>query len=88
MTKLAPPFEGDPRCSFCAKAEDAVRRLVAGPGVYICDQCIDRCNQVVARERVVDSRRHVRTRGPRAGYPEGIFQPRASAISLQVGHSG
>jgi ATP-dependent Clp protease ATP-binding subunit ClpX len=35
------------RCSFCGKAKDKVRRLVAGPGVFICDQCVHLCNQVL-----------------------------------------
>lgn len=37
-------------CSFCGKAQDEVRRLVAGPGVYICDECISLCNEIVADE--------------------------------------
>jgi len=36
------------RCSFCGKSENEVRKLVAGPNVYICNQCIDICNQVIA----------------------------------------
>jgi DNA-binding CsgD family transcriptional regulator len=35
------------RCSFCGKGQDQVRKLVAGPGVFICDQCIDLCNEVL-----------------------------------------
>jgi len=35
------------RCSFCGKAKDNVRRLVAGPGVFICDQCVHLCNEVL-----------------------------------------
>jgi ATP-dependent Clp protease ATP-binding subunit ClpX len=37
-------------CSFCGKEQDAVRRLVAGPGVYICDECIELCNEIIAEE--------------------------------------
>jgi hypothetical protein len=36
------------RCSFCGKGPDQVRKLVAGPGVYICDKCIELCNEVLA----------------------------------------
>src|SRR6201981_1450142 len=36
-----------PRCSFCGKGQDQVRKLVAGPGVFICDQCIDLCQEVL-----------------------------------------
>ncbi|HKW69794.1 MAG TPA: ATP-dependent Clp protease ATP-binding subunit ClpX [Candidatus Dormibacteraeota bacterium] len=35
------------RCSFCGKGQDQVRKLVAGPGVFICDQCIDLCQEVL-----------------------------------------
>lgn len=35
------------RCSFCGKGKDRVRRLVAGPGVFICDQCVHLCNEVL-----------------------------------------
>jgi len=34
--------------TFCGKRRDQVRHLIAGPGVYICDSCIDLCNQVIA----------------------------------------
>ncbi len=37
----------NPHCSFCGKPQGAVRRLVAGPGVYICDECIDLCLQIM-----------------------------------------
>jgi hypothetical protein len=36
------------RCSFCGKRRDQVRHLIAGPGVYICDECITLCNQIIA----------------------------------------
>ena len=38
------------RCSFCGKNEDEVRRLIAGPTVYICDECIDLCNDIILEE--------------------------------------
>ena len=38
------------RCSFCGKTQDQVRRLVAGPGVYICDECISLCNDIISEE--------------------------------------
>jgi ClpX C4-type zinc finger len=40
----------DTRCSFCGKRRDQVKKLVAGPGVYICDQCIALCNEVIAED--------------------------------------
>ena len=38
------------KCSFCGKPEDKVRRLVAGPGVYICEECIGLCSEIVEDE--------------------------------------
>ena len=35
-------------CSFCGKHQDEVKKLVAGPSVYICDQCIQLCNEIIA----------------------------------------
>lgn len=37
-------------CSFCMKSETRVRKLIAGPGVYICDECVDLCGQIIAGE--------------------------------------
>ena len=37
----------DVKCSFCGKSQDAVSKLIAGPNVYICDECIDLCNEIV-----------------------------------------
>ncbi len=39
------------RCSFCGKGQEQVRKLVAGPGVYICDECIDLCSRVLEADR-------------------------------------
>ncbi len=38
------------KCSFCGKSQEQVRKLIAGPGVYICDECIDLCNEILAEE--------------------------------------
>jgi len=38
------------RCSFCGKNQDEVRKLIAGPAVYICDECIELCNEIIAEE--------------------------------------
>jgi ATP-dependent Clp protease ATP-binding subunit ClpX len=36
------------KCSFCGKTEKEVKKLVAGPGVYICDGCVELCREVIA----------------------------------------
>jgi len=38
------------KCSFCGKTQDQVKRLVAGPGVYICDECIELCSEIIGEE--------------------------------------
>jgi ATP-dependent Clp protease ATP-binding subunit ClpX len=38
------------KCSFCGKGQNSARKLVAGPGVYICDECIELCNEIVSEE--------------------------------------
>jgi len=38
------------KCSFCGKAQEQVKRLVAGPGVYICDECIELCSEIIEEE--------------------------------------
>ena len=43
-------FDAHLKCSFCAKSQDQVRKLIAGPGVYICDECIDLCNEILDEE--------------------------------------
>ena len=51
------------RCSFCGKGQDQVRKLVAGPGVFICDQCIDLCQEVLE-----DDNRSAGTKKQKAGF--------------------
>jgi ATP-dependent Clp protease ATP-binding subunit ClpX len=49
MTKLSE--SGDLlKCSFCGKSQKQVRKLIAGPGVYICDECIELCNEIIEEE--------------------------------------
>ena len=53
-------FDAHLKCSFCGKSQDQVRKLIAGPGVYICDECIDLCNEILDEE-LVDSQGNPRT---------------------------
>ena len=53
-------FEAHLKCSFCGKAQDQVRKLIAGPGVYICDECIDLCNEILDEE-LIDNPTHQRS---------------------------
>ena len=44
------------RCSFCQKTADQVRKLIAGPAVFICDECVDVCNQIIADDERMSER--------------------------------
>jgi ATP-dependent Clp protease ATP-binding subunit ClpX len=49
---MARPTDGNEQllCSFCGKSQRQVKKLIAGPGVYICDECIDLCNEIIDEE--------------------------------------
>lgn len=42
--------KGQVKCSFCGKVQEQVKKLIAGPGVYICDECIELCNEIIEEE--------------------------------------
>lgn len=46
---------GSLRCSFCGKGQKEVKKLIAGPGVYICDECIELCNDIIDEEKGKDT---------------------------------
>jgi len=50
MTRKGEGKPGDLLCSFCGKSQDEVKKLIAGPSVYICDECIELCNDIIAEE--------------------------------------
>lgn len=43
-------YDAHLKCSFCGKSQEQVRKLIAGPGVYICDECVDLCNEILDEE--------------------------------------
>ena len=43
-------YDSNLRCSFCGKSQEYVRKLIAGPGVYICDECVELCNEILEEE--------------------------------------
>jgi late competence protein required for DNA uptake (superfamily II DNA/RNA helicase) len=47
MTELAP---NRLKCSFCGKSQEQVKKLIAGAGVYICNECVDLCNEILEEE--------------------------------------
>ena len=44
------------RCSFCGKTQEEVKKIVAGPGVYICNECIDLCKEIIDEEFYEEAR--------------------------------
>jgi ATP-dependent protease Clp ATPase subunit len=56
-SKTTPEPAAHLRCSFCNKSQDDVRKLIAGPTVYICDECVDVCVGIIADDRVADAAR-------------------------------
>ncbi|MFW6263930.1 MAG: ATP-dependent protease ATP-binding subunit ClpX [Cyanobacteriota bacterium] len=47
-------YDSHLKCSFCGKSQEQVRKLIAGPGVYICDECVELCNEILDEE-LIDS---------------------------------
>src|SRR6056297_1325859 len=54
MFKFEDEEDGQLECSFCGKSQDEVKKLIAGPGVYICNECVDLCNDILEEELSVD----------------------------------
>ena len=59
MTTTKKATEGEVlRCSFCNKDQNDVRKLIAGPTVFICDECVDVCNDIIADDRRSEGRQN------------------------------
>jgi len=43
------------KCSFCGKSQKQVKKLIAGPGVYVCNECIDLCNEIIDEENTEET---------------------------------
>jgi ATP-dependent Clp protease ATP-binding subunit ClpX len=54
--------KGQLKCSFCGKSQELVRKLISGPGVYICDECIELCNETITEELCTNVDENVRLR--------------------------
>lgn len=60
------PRGNPPKCSFCGKSQNEVERLIAGPGIQICDQCVELCNSLIQREAAKSGK----TRSPTISVPK------------------
>jgi len=50
------------RCSFCAKPKEDVAKVIAGPGIYICNECVDLCVDILGRDALTAEQDHTETR--------------------------
>jgi ATP-dependent Clp protease ATP-binding subunit ClpX len=62
--KKAPSTQKALHCSFCNKSQNEVRKLIAGPSVFICDECVDLCNDIIREEVDASTRDSIRTELP------------------------
>jgi len=74
-------YDSHLKCSFCGKSQEQVRKLIAGPGVYICDECVDLCNEILDEE-LFDSSSAVPQPTPRREQQPEKRQTRSANISL------
>jgi ATP-dependent Clp protease ATP-binding subunit ClpX len=65
---------GSLKCSFCGKSQNDVRKLIAGPTVYICDECIELCNDIIADEWEEEKSREIRSLPKPAEIKQGLDQ--------------
>ncbi|MEO1621023.1 MAG: ATP-dependent protease ATP-binding subunit ClpX [Cyanobacteria bacterium J06632_3] len=74
-------YDSHLKCSFCGKSQEQVRKLIAGPGVYICDECVDLCNEILDEE-LFDSNSAVASPAPRREQMPERRRKSPSPISL------
>jgi ATP-dependent Clp protease ATP-binding subunit ClpX len=73
-------YDSHLKCSFCGKSQEQVRKLIAGPGVYICDECVDLCNEILDEELLDSSAPSPQPVPPRE--PPQKRRARGSGLSL------
>ncbi|NEQ21271.1 MAG: ATP-dependent protease ATP-binding subunit ClpX [Microcoleus sp. SIO2G3] len=73
-------YDSHLKCSFCGKSQEQVRKLIAGPGVYICDECVDLCNEILDEELLDSSTPTPQPAPPKE--PPQKRRTRASGLSL------
>ncbi|MEV4833496.1 ClpX C4-type zinc finger protein [Nonomuraea sp. NPDC049486] len=72
------------RCSFCTKSKDEVGKMIAGAGVYICDECVGLCNAVLEMPRESSSTAEIPWPDTMSDQEILDFLPRIAAVSAQV----
>jgi len=71
--------ENQLKCSFCGKCEEDVNKLIAGPGVYICDECVDLCNEILDEE--LSQGKGVERESSSKSNAEGLLPPAQQMLS-------
>lgn len=74
-------YDSHLKCSFCGKSQEQVRKLIAGPGVYICDECVDLCNEILDEE-LFDSGSSMPQPSARREHQPEKRQVRSSGLSM------
>lgn len=72
------------RCSFCGKAQDEIFRLISGPGVYICDECVNLCNIILADEKTGMESPTLRAKNDSASTPAVKNAPRECVLEVST----
>ena len=75
-------YDSHLKCSFCGKSQEQVRKLIAGPGVYICDECVDLCNEILDEELIEHNTSSAATAPPSRPEPPQKRRPRSANISF------
>ncbi len=63
-------YDSHLKCSFCGKSQEQVRKLIAGPGVYICDECVELCNEILDEELIEEGNNLNSSNTPLADKPK------------------
>ncbi|GAA6623592.1 ATP-dependent protease ATP-binding subunit ClpX [Scytonema sp. NUACC26] len=74
-------YDSHLKCSFCGKSQEQVRKLIAGPGVYICDECVDLCNEILDEELLDTNGAASSQPAPRSEQPQKRAR-RSSSLSF------
>jgi ATP-dependent Clp protease ATP-binding subunit ClpX len=76
-------YDSHLKCSFCGKSQEQVRKLIAGPGVYICDECVDLCNEILDEE-LLDANGAASQPAPKSEQPPQKRRPPANLSFNQI----
>ena len=75
-------YDSHLKCSFCGKSQEQLRKLIAGPGVYICDECVDLCNEILDEELIEHNTSSAATAPASRPEPPQKRRPRSANLSF------